>query len=949
MTFNQAQENFSVNRGLQALPTNEITKLKLDGNIILNDFIFNTIDDLGVVWVVTDIAGWWETPEAIIEDIQRAAGDGGYDVEGRYSSRNLRLQGVFLTPDPGLVESARDRLVKACDLVKNGAWLKTGTSPVRASYVYMVGQVITTTENARGRTNFSIELRASDPIKYDWDNSVPDGYTSAETPVKNPALGYSGSLSLTNIGNYKVPCIFEIVGPFEGPGTIFNRTTGQLILLTQGLRGRLARSIVNKELNFDLENLVDIATLTTTQKHGFSTGDSIYISGVGEGFDGDQVIKSIPTDTTFTYETLAAKIVPVTFKQISPNPNTLQGQYIATLETVEPHTFVVGDEIIVDGVDFAFDGRYTITETPTANKLIYSRNRTVNKSISSSVLVANIATLSTVSPHEFIVGETVTVSGLGVNFDGAFEIVALPDANSFSYAKTRTNSRSITNKVMVNDVVTLTTAETHGFIANEAVNVTNVNLSLNGGYVMSSVTDNTFSYRRPRLTEKTVTTTAAFGGVVTLTTSTDHGYVVGEAVDLAEIPEPTNDPALSLFAGTKEITTLPSNTTFTYAQPVQFTVTNRARTTTTVDSVSTTTVTLTGTSAYPFEVGDSVSVQGVASGFNGEFTLSAVTPTSISYVTPSAANVNSTASSGSVYINLVSTNVTTGRAKISKRKSATVERIGGKLVITTDSSHGAIFGESITVTGAGTDFNGTYTISGIPLLNVIEADTTGDNIALDDAKAVSKARRNGSGVSRITTVEDHGYAVTSTSGHKITVSGIGQDFDGTFDITAVGAKYIEYSQPGEPTVSEFDTNGFITKDYGHVTFSGTITSSAVSPAGQAKVAGTLPFRAASGTATVSPTITRRQSGGNAIKENNVIFTPGLSGATGIIDADILEIDTKKREVAFNGEVEGARGRIDVLADFIELAPGQNEIEFEDVGNPEGSALLKIFYRSGWLA
>jgi hypothetical protein len=60
-------------------------------------------------------------------------------------------------------------------------------------------------------------------------------------------------------------------------------------------------------------------------------------------------------------------------------------------------------------------------------------------------------------------------------------------------------------------------------------------------------------------------------------------------------------------------------------------------------------------------------------------------------------------------------------------------------------------------------------------------------------------------------------------------------------------------------------------------------------------------------------------------------------------------DTKNREVAFNGEVEGARGRIDVLADFIKLAPGQNEIEFVDTGNPEGSALLKIFYRSGWLA
>jgi hypothetical protein len=948
MVFSQAEENFAVNRGLQALPTNEITKLKLEGNIVLNDFVFNTIDEFGVVWVVTDISDWWNSPQAVVEDISRSGGDGNYDVRGRYGARQLTIEGVFLTSDPALVEAARDRLIEACDLVYKGAWLKTGTNPVRASFVYMVGQVRTNTVNTRGKTEFSIELRASDPIKYEWNDADPDGFKFVEIPVKNPSIGSSGTREIINNGNYNVPCYFEATGPFEGPGTIFNKTTGQLIILTQGLRGTIARVIINKELNFDLPNLVDIATLTTTQKHGFTPGDFIFIDGVGPEFDGDQVIKSVPTDTTFTYETSAANILPVTFKQITQDPLS-PSQYLATLDTIEPHNFSVGDQIIVDGVDRAFDGTVTVSGVPSPTKIVYSRNRTISRNISSSTLVSNIATISTVDPHQFIVGEQVTVSGVDINYNGTHEIVAIPDDNSFSYAVSRTNSRVVTNRSMSDDNVTLTTSGAHGFIVNEGVNVTNVNLSLNGGYLIDAVTANTFRYRRPRLTERTIRTTAAIDGVVTITTTAEHGYSVEEGVRISQLPGLLNSAGVettsNFLNGNRTITTIPSNVTFTFPQPSQFTVTNRSRTSNVV--------TLTGTSSYPFAVGDSIFVSGVATGFNGRFTITAVNlaGTTISYVS-SGANVANTASSGSVFVNLVPTNVAAGRVRVRVRKVATIERIGQKLEITTETSHGAIFGENITISGAGTNLNGPYVVSGIPFLNVLEVASSGANIPVDTPKTVVKARRTSGGVVRLTTSSQepaHGYQITSTSGHKIKVSGIGSDFDGTFDITAVGTRTIDYVQSGQPNVAEFETDGQIVKDYGFVTMSGTITTGAVTPEGQARVAGTLPFKAASGTASVSPTIARQQSGGNAIRKNNVQFTPGLSGATGIIDSDVLEIDTKNKEVAFNGEVEGARGRIDVLADFIQLAPGLNEIEFGDTGNPEGSALLRVFYRSGWLA
>jgi hypothetical protein len=128
-----------------------------------------------------------------------------------------------------------------------------------------------------------------------------------------------------------------------------------------------------------------------------------------------------------------------------------------------------------------------------------------------------------------------------------------------------------------------------------------------------------------------------------------------------------------------------------------------------------------------------------------------------------------------------------------------------------------------------------------------------------------------------------------------------------------------------------------------------LSPESVIPNGQATVSGSVPFQGVSGTASVSDTIVRTLASGRAIKKNDVQFTPGISGATAVLSADLLEINTNDKEVAFNGEVEGARGYVDILADFIKITPGENEIEFIDNGNPEGTASLRIYYRSGWLA
>jgi hypothetical protein len=775
MSTAQSGENYSVDRGLQVLPTNEITKLKLQGNIVLGDFIFNTIDSDGVVWVITDIKNWWTLPSADMPNIARGFGDGSYDVQGRYQSRDLSLDGVFLTSDPAKVEAARDRLIAACNLVYKGAWLKTGNDPIRASFVRLSGSVDIQTVNARGRTEFSIGLRAADPIKYEWNDATPNGYTVTEIPVSNVTAGLTGSGDVVNIGNYPVPAIYEVSGPLTAPATIYNRNTDKLIIITQGLKGSITRSITNKQLTFNTTSLEDIATLTTLGAHGFSVGDSLYISNIGYPFDGDQTVISVPTDTTFTYVTESAVVKNVVFKSLQNS--------IAEITTTVPHTYEVGDTISVLNVDSVFDGEYTILDTPTDTTFTYVKTRTGAKQVVSKLLVANIATLTTSEEHNFIVGDTASISGVDVNFNGNYTITAVPTSTSFSYAATRTNARAINSYSVANpDIATFVTSLPHGFVLDEQVAVSGVNSSIDNVYTITGLpTSSKFDVVITRSTEKIVSTSAISSGVATLTTSTPHGYLLGEKVYIGS----------SEFAGLQTITSLPSTTTFTF------------------------------------------------------------TTSSPNRVTTSFSDIV--------------------RVRSASRVVKERQLVGGVVTLSTTAAHGAYINENITVTGLGSEFDGNYVVTSTPSATSLTYTKSGPNVAAAVAPA----------------------------------------------------------------------NSFVAT-------LGTAASTPIIPDGSATVSGSLPVTGASGTVSVSDVIVKTQASGKSVKKNDVIFTPGIQNATAILSADVLEIDTQNREVAFNGVVEGARGRIDVLADFITLEPGSNTLEFIDEGNPEGEATLRVYYRSGWL-
>jgi hypothetical protein len=292
----QGQENKKVNIALSPLPIPHITGMQLNADIMLNDIVFNTIDENNVVWVCSDINGWWNLPDSEVPDLTRGLDDGSYDVRGRYSARNLTFTGSLLCPDPESAAIARNKLIEAIDLIHKGGWLLVAEDPTKAAFVRLSGRPEITNTNARGRIDFSIGLRAANPIKYEWNWEDPDGYEIATVTNDSSAI-------LANDGNTNVPIVFTIAGGasanLTAPITVNNTTLDQTITVVKTLRSAAYAVNITRS-----ERAGNVVTLTTAG-HSYYIGDTVTVANVTtSGRTGlDEAARTITdvTANTITY------------------------------------------------------------------------------------------------------------------------------------------------------------------------------------------------------------------------------------------------------------------------------------------------------------------------------------------------------------------------------------------------------------------------------------------------------------------------------------------------------------------------------------------------------------------------------------------------------------------------------------------------------------------------
>lgn len=398
----QAAENAVVNSALRPMPYPHIEGMQLNADIEIikpmpNDtikrLVFNTYDNNGTLFICTDIDGWWDMPTPEVPDIPRGLDNGSYDVRGRWTAKTLTFKGSILPPSANYTSNARKAVMEVLDLVYTGGWLLVKESGRnKAMYVRLTGQPTFESINARGRLDFTAQLRAVDPIKYDWYDDVNDNYTTWPVSIEisrtngvinefTSKLGYTkkftvgantvsaiptDGVSVANVinsGNTEVTTVFKITGPMTAPATIKNvRPDGstQTIKIIRTLRNAgYSTNTANTPIT-TLEISSGVATLGIPN-HGFYVGDIVNISNVDSRFNGNNVTITSTSTSSISYSKNIANVVSIT---VANN--------IATVVTQTAHGISTTADVFFDGSsNLSLTGVRTVTNTA-ANTLTFT-------------------------------------------------------------------------------------------------------------------------------------------------------------------------------------------------------------------------------------------------------------------------------------------------------------------------------------------------------------------------------------------------------------------------------------------------------------------------------------------------------------------------------------------------------------------------------------------------
>jgi hypothetical protein len=427
LPLNQAQENDIVNRGLSKVPYPHLTGLRLSSDIRINGLTLNTIDEYDVLWVCTDIDGWWNLASSEIPDIARGLDDGSYDVRGRRSARILTLTGSIIPQRPEDAPAARQRFMEAINLTYTGGWLYVDEEPTKAAYVRLSGQPQIANVNRRGRIDFSVQLKAADPIKYSWNDAEPTtGYTYSTITSSTP---------IVNDGNTPVAGLFTLFGPMTAPVYIVNNGpdgSTQTLKIVKDLRSSAySANVSNSELSSG------IATLTVPG-HNFYVGDVINVANVSSNYNATDAVITEVSASTVNYAKTVANIVSITHTS-----NT------ATITTATNHGLTNGTAIYIGGSSNPFlDGagvvantaNTTFTITKTISNQTTGYGGAVSRQLSSASATGTVTLKNTDTVQIDTYNGTVLYRGLSdssrstlaVNVDW---IKLLPGTNNLTFSK----------------------------------------------------------------------------------------------------------------------------------------------------------------------------------------------------------------------------------------------------------------------------------------------------------------------------------------------------------------------------------------------------------------------------------------------------------------------------------------------------------------------------------
>lgn len=524
----QAVKNQAVNIALTKLPQPHLTGMKLQGDVRINGLTLNSIDENDIVWVCRDIEGWWNLANVDSPDVARGLDDGSYNVRGRRTARSLTLEGSILVPDPVWTPIARQKLLETFDLVYDGAWLYVDESPTKAAFVRLVGQPTVSNVSARGRIDFSIPLRAGDPIKYSWNENNLEGYNvvGLTNILSNPS--FEGSTTGWSVQNGTAAT--STATSYDGTGSLLATANGSG---TFGARRPSSTYYPAIEPNETYTFSIYVKDINTSATYSARIG---WLDASNTTLE--TAIGAITSVSTSAWTRLsvtgiapkdAVKAIVYCYSSSTPTNGTqayFDAAHFHLGESALPYTSNNASNLTINNAGNSnVAAVYKLTGPITAPAYIVStsgnttqtltintnlRDTTSSASIDASEFSAGIATITTTAAHGFLVGDKVTVDASNNYYDATAVTLTAVTSTSISYANPIANVTSITHASNRADVITATA---HGLSAGDTFYIGgSSNPIFDGAYTVlasPSPTTNTFSY-----TKTTANQTTGYGGTM---------------------------------------------------------------------------------------------------------------------------------------------------------------------------------------------------------------------------------------------------------------------------------------------------------------------------------------------------------------------------------------------------------------------------------------------------
>jgi Tfp pilus tip-associated adhesin PilY1 len=540
-------------------------------------------------------------------------------------------------PDGDLVEKGGVAEMLRIDHA-DGPDLGPDTKPARKLYTCTSGSTVCTTGSDLKDTPFDTSNDGLTAANFGLGTQPVTSLTGFATQT---VTGLTDTKTLTSLATAAAgTTISSLTSAPNSQKTITNLTTAAAQTITALNNNEVIKSFDDLQPGAPPNKDPVVATIAN---HGYSTGQTVYISGVSASEynkPGGVTITKIDNNN-FKYTT--GDSTPTN------NPTTTSATVTSTSSivtvTVPGHGFSTGQSIAIAGVTPSdYNDTYTVNVIDSNNFSFTTASALgpITSTLPGTATASGASTTATATAtaHGYSNGDMITISGATPpGYNGTFMISGVTP-NTFEYIVSG-NLEDATGTILAANgfTVTATFAAAHGFTHGDLVSISGATQpAYNGGFTISCsgsdcTGDLTFTYQTNNDVSITPATTAGFLAATTGTSTTaiatlaDHGLANGASVVIAGATPAGYD-------GTYNISKIDDNS-FLFITALPQTPA------TVMPTVRLNTATVTAIANLPghgYSTGNSITIEGAVDGvgtdnddYNGTFTITKTSDNTFTY------------------------------------------------------------------------------------------------------------------------------------------------------------------------------------------------------------------------------------------------------------------------------------------------------------------------------